>query len=78
MNAKSILAVSMVALFGLIMFLYVHPDNSEDADSLAAADIRAGERSAAPDFVLNDLAGRPVTLNEYRGKVVLLGFWTTW
>ncbi len=78
MKAKAILAVSMIALFGLIMFLYVHPDSSGNADGLAAADIPAGERSAAPDFVLNDLSGRPVALNEYKGKVVLLGFWTTW
>jgi len=32
-----------------------------------------------PDFTLNDLSNRPVTLSSYRGqKVVLLDFWATW
>jgi thiol-disulfide isomerase/thioredoxin len=26
----------------------------------------------------NDLAGKPVSLDEYKGKVVLLDFWATW
>lgn len=32
----------------------------------------------APAFTLNDLDGRPVSLDQYRGKVVLLNFWATW
>jgi peroxiredoxin len=35
-------------------------------------------RSAAPDFTLNDAAGAPVRLSEFRGKVVVLSFWATW
>lgn len=31
----------------------------------------------APDFSLNDLQGRQVSLSAYRGKVVLLNFWST-
>src|SRR5262245_15861143 len=33
---------------------------------------------AAPAFQLNDLDGKPVSLAEARGKVVLLNFWATW
>lgn len=29
----------------------------------------------APDFTLNDLAGRPVALSSFRGRVVFLTFW---
>ncbi len=29
-------------------------------------------------FTANDLAGKPVTLADYRGKVVLVDFWATW
>ena len=29
----------------------------------------------APPFSLKDMAGRPVSLSAYRGKVVLLNFW---
>ena len=33
---------------------------------------------AAPGFQLNDLEGKPVSLAEAKGKVVLLNFWATW
>jgi len=33
---------------------------------------------AAPGFALKDLAGKPVSLEEAKGKVVLLNFWATW
>ncbi len=32
----------------------------------------------APRFTLPDLNGDEVTLDDYRGKVVLLNFWATW
>ena len=32
----------------------------------------------APDFTLTSVAGEKVSLSSYRGKVVLLSFWTTW
>lgn len=31
-----------------------------------------------PPLVLNDLAGSPRTLDDYRGRLVLLNFWATW
>jgi hypothetical protein len=56
-------------------------DPAEAAAFLGAA---AGERAAAlaslqaPDFTLPDLAGRPHTLAEHRGKKVLLVAWASW
>ena len=38
----------------------------------------AGERKAAPEFALKDGSGKTVSLEKYRGKVVLLDFWATW
>ena len=32
----------------------------------------------APDFTLKDLDGRPVSLSQFKGKVVLLDFWASW
>ncbi len=32
----------------------------------------------APDFLAYDLRGTPVSLETYRGKVVLLNIWATW
>ncbi len=36
------------------------------------------ENSPAPDFALTDLAGRPLRLADFKGKVLLLNFWATW
>lgn len=32
----------------------------------------------APDFTLQDLDGKTVTLSEFKGKVVVIDFWATW
>ena len=34
--------------------------------------------TAVPDFTLNDLEGRPVSLSDFRGKTVVLAFWASW
>jgi peroxiredoxin len=31
----------------------------------------------APEFTLNDLNGQPVSLSDYRGKILFLNFWQT-
>jgi peroxiredoxin len=36
------------------------------------------DRQPAPNFTLRDTRGAIVRLADYRGKVVLLGFWATW
>jgi peroxiredoxin len=36
----------------------------------------AGFERKAPDFALRDAKGAPVHLSDYRGKVVVLNFWT--
>lgn len=34
--------------------------------------------SPAPDFTLEDLDGNPVSLVDFRGKIVIIDFWATW
>ena len=35
-------------------------------------------RKSVPDFSATDLDGKPISLQQYRGKVVLLDFWAVW
>ena len=32
----------------------------------------------APDFSTTDIDGKPISLQQYRGKVILLDFWAVW
>ncbi len=32
----------------------------------------------APQFVLNDLEGKKVSLSDFKGKIVIIDFWATW
>ena len=43
-----------------------------------AAPVLLAVGSQAPDFTVQDKAGSPVNLADYRGKVVVLDFWATW
>ncbi len=33
---------------------------------------------AFPDFSVTDVTGKPLSLSQYKGKVVLIDFWATW
>jgi peroxiredoxin len=36
------------------------------------------EGTKFPDFAVKDVTGKPLSLTEYKGKVVLVDFWATW
>jgi cytochrome c biogenesis protein CcmG/thiol:disulfide interchange protein DsbE len=43
------------------------------------ADVKSEKgRKLAPNFTLNEASGKPITLSDLRGNVVLLNFWATW
>jgi len=47
--------------------------------SLAGAQqLKPWSRGATPPLALQTLEGKPVRLEDYRGKVVLVNFWATW
>lgn len=46
------------------------------ADLPASGFVRVGD--AAPAFQATDLAGGTVSLDEFRGRVVVVNFWATW
>lgn len=39
---------------------------------------RIEPQATASDFTLPQLAGEPVSLSDYRGRVVVMEFWATW
>jgi len=41
-------------------------------------ELKSKTGEVAPDFSLTDLSGNTVRLSDYRGKVVVVFFWTTW
>ncbi len=48
-------------------------------DPIAAAGVfKYSEGTNAPGFSIEDLGGNRVRLKDFRGKVVLITFWTTW
>jgi len=44
----------------------------------AAAPPGTAERLPMEDFKLKDLKGKPVRFSDFKGRIVLLNFWTTW
>jgi peroxiredoxin len=72
MRWLSVLAVLLICLAAAYFFLA----KDERPQAPPADLLQAG--SMAPDFTLKDLQGNPVTLSQYRGKVVFLNFWATW
>jgi thiol-disulfide isomerase/thioredoxin len=49
-----------------------------DPDRLLAQIPTRGRELFTPAFALPDLGGRPVPLENYRGKVTLVNFWASW
>jgi cytochrome c biogenesis protein CcmG, thiol:disulfide interchange protein DsbE len=48
------------------------PDHADAINALP----RVGQR--APDFTLKTLGGSSISLSQFRGKAVLINFWTSW
>jgi thiol-disulfide isomerase/thioredoxin len=66
----------MLALIGIFIFLSMlfssctrHPSESE-------ATVQIG--LPAPNFKLPDLNGKEISLDQFKGRVVVLDFWATW
>lgn len=53
-------------------------DAIEEVAEPAPSAIPADARVAAPQFTLNDINGKPLSLSDLKGKWVVLDFWGSW
>ena len=57
----------------------VLPSTTHTANEIEAAEIEVSSESKyAQDFTLTTLQGEQVSLSDYKGKIVILNFWTSW
>lgn len=68
MNTKLLSGVALVGVFALLL-VFVSPSYRQGEPG------QAGRK--APDFTFQ-LDGRPTTLSQLGGKVIVLNFWATW
>ncbi|GAB1722176.1 MAG: Thiol-disulfide oxidoreductase ResA [Nitrospira sp.] len=80
MNRWSFLSMIGVGLVsGGVLFADVYGASSNSNPAPLTVVSRAPQvDDEAPNFLLKDSEGFNVTLDQFRGKVVLLNFWATW
>ncbi len=73
-------AVGLIVVVGIWLLDGGRPFSSGEASGETGDDPGAAPRIGrpAPDFVLNNLEGKPIRLSDFRGKTVFLNFWATW
>ena len=55
-----------------------HPEYNEPVQAALNEALKLQPGQPAPAFTLDDLAGQPVSLSQFKGQVVLLDFWSSW
>lgn len=85
MNKKT-LTIVIIALIALVGIFYYgqNKETKDSEDNISQNSNQAEDNSLpidigneAPNFTLNNLSGETVSLEDYRGKTVLINFWGT-
>lgn len=73
------IAVAMLQALLLGLLLAATPPSGEELEErLWDLHIVPLDSEPAPAFTLEPLAGKQVSLSDFRGRAVLLYFWATW
>ena len=71
------IAVAAVAVYGFVTMARASETRRACVPVCAMRPTYAGRNRTAPDFALPDESGNQVKLSQFRGKTVVLNFWTT-
>jgi peroxiredoxin len=63
-------------LFSLLLLIFLFTGSTAQGFNPLSLDSSIGQE--APGFILNDLAGKKISLESFIGRPVLLNFWATW
>jgi thiol-disulfide isomerase/thioredoxin len=74
MNKRAAIAFIVVALVAAALGVYFGAWHTDSKAPFA----RAARPKPLPELRFNDAEGKPHTLADFRGKVVLLNIWATW
>ncbi|MCI0329338.1 MAG: TlpA family protein disulfide reductase [candidate division Zixibacteria bacterium] len=81
MNRHFLMGAALALTVGLLVFSCgrkeAKQEVSTEVQSQAAAK-PAGDAPGSPNFTLTDIDGNSVSLDDYKGKVVMVDFWATW
>lgn len=70
------IALAAVAVFGFVRAAQNDNRRTTCSALCALTPAYAGKNRLAPDFELPDMDGKPVKLSSFRGKTVVVNFWT--
>jgi peroxiredoxin len=70
------IAVAASAVYGFVHAAQKDQRRATCTSLCALSPAYAARDRLAPDFELSDLSGKPVRLSSFRGKTVVLNFWT--
>jgi peroxiredoxin len=73
-----LILVLALLVAGGVNALQGRSDLDVSVGNTANLEIDPSPGSLAPDFTLTTINGDSVSLNQYRGKTVLVNFWATW
>lgn len=74
---KRLLLIPILLLMGAGVTLRAQEITEEDLDLKYATEMLA-PGTTVPEFTLNDIEGKPVNINDFKGRKVVLLFWASW
>lgn len=74
---KRTLLISLLLILGYSADLQAQTVDEEDLDHKYATEMLT-PGTAVPEFTLNDIERKPVSIRDFRGRKVVLLFWASW